>query len=143
MQVIERSALVMHSPAQMFVLVDDVSRYPEFLPWCSGAEVDVISASERIASVDVSRGLLRMKFTTRNTLQRDSQILMELVDGPFRRLEGRWMFDPIGERGSKVSFKVQFEFKNRLTAAMLSAAFETVCGSIVDAFVLRAQKIYP
>jgi ribosome-associated toxin RatA of RatAB toxin-antitoxin module len=67
---------------------------------------------------------------------------MHLVDGPFRDLEGVWRFDPIGERGSRVHFRVEFEFKNRLTAAAFSASFEALCGSIVDAFVLRAQKIY-
>ena len=88
------------------------------------------------------RGILRTQFTTRNTLKRDAQILMHLIDGPFRDLIGEWRFDAIGERGSRVSFHVEFEFKNRLTAAALGGAFEAVCSSIVDAFALRAQKIY-
>jgi ribosome-associated toxin RatA of RatAB toxin-antitoxin module len=67
---------------------------------------------------------------------------MHLVDGPFRNLTGEWHFDAIGERGSRVRFRVEFEFKNRLIAAALSAAFEALCSTIVDAFVLRAQKIY-
>ena len=78
----------------------------------------------------------------RNTLVKDSLILMHLVDGPFRNLTGEWHFDAIGERGSRVRFRVEFEFKNRLIAAALSAAFEALCSTIVDAFVLRAQKIY-
>ncbi len=142
MQVVERSAMVTFTAKQMFDLVNDVGRYPEFLPWCTGARVEDRSDTERVASVKVARGVLRTEFTTRNTLKRDAQILMHLIDGPFRQLVGEWRFDAIGERGSRVSFRVEFEFKNRLTAAALGAAFETVCGSIVDAFALRAQKIY-
>ena len=143
MQVIERSAIVTHAAAQMFALVNDVARYPEFLPWCSGAHVEDESDTQRLASVTVSRGPLRMGFTTRNTLMQDSRILMRFVDGPFRDLTGEWRFDPIGDRGSRVSFRVEFEFKNRLTALALGAAFEALCSSIVDAFVKRAKKMYP
>jgi ribosome-associated toxin RatA of RatAB toxin-antitoxin module len=142
MQVVERSAIVAFTPAQMFALVDDVARYPEFLPWCAGAHIERCSSSERLAAIKVSRGLLRMQFTTRNTVQQDSQILMELVEGPFSHLTGRWNFEAIGERGSNIRFRVEFGFKNRLTAATLSPVFESVCDKIVDAFVARAQDIY-
>ena len=142
MQVVERSAIVTYTPAQMFALVNDVARYPEFLPWCSRAHVEDISSTERIAALTVERGVLHTEFTTRNTLRNDAQILMQLVHGPFRDLKGQWRFDPIGERGSRVQFHVEFEFKNRLTSAAFNAVFESLCGTIVDAFVLRAQKIY-
>jgi ribosome-associated toxin RatA of RatAB toxin-antitoxin module len=141
-QVIERSAIVTYTAAQMFALVNDVARYPEFLPWCSGAHVVEESDLRRLASVSIARGPLRTEFTTRNTLRPDSQILMQFVDGPFRDLTGEWRFDAIGARGSRVSFRVEFEFKNRLTALALGAAFEALCGSIVDAFAERAQTIY-
>ena len=142
MQVVERSAIVTYTPAQMFALVDDVARYPEFLPWCTAARVEDVSATERLAAIKVSRGVLRTEFTTRNTRTTDAQILMRLVDGPFRSLTGEWRFEPIAERGSRVQFRVEFEFKNFLTAAAFNAVFEALCGTIVDAFVLRAQKIY-
>lgn len=142
MQVVERTAIVTFTAARMFDLVNDVARYPEFLPWCTGARVQEVSGAERIASIDVARGVLKTAFTTRNTLEKDARILMHLVDGPFRRLMGEWRFDPIGDRGSRVSFRVEFEFKNRLTAAAFGAAFEALCGSIVDAFVQRAQAMY-
>src|ERR1700692_3714457 len=100
MQVVERSALVTYTAAQMFALVDDVARYPEFLPWCSGARVQEISETERLASVKGGRGLLRTDFTTRNTLEKDARILMQLVDGPFRALTGEWRFESIGDRGA-------------------------------------------
>ena len=142
MQVVERSALVTYTPAQMFALVNDVARYPEFLPWCVAAHVQDVSAGERLATLKVARGVLRTEFTTRNTLTPDAQIHMRLLQGPFRDLSGEWRFEAIGSRGSRVHFKVEFEFKNRLTAAAFNAVFESMCGSIVDAFALRAQKIY-
>ncbi len=142
MKVVERSAIVPHTPAQMFALVNDVARYPEFLPWCAGSRAEVVADDQVIASVKIEWGLLRTEFTTRNTLRPDSQILMSLVDGPFRSLSGQWRFETIADRGSKVSFRLEFAFKNALTAVALSAVFESLCGSIVDAFVLRARKIY-
>jgi ribosome-associated toxin RatA of RatAB toxin-antitoxin module len=142
LQVVERSAIVTFSAAQMYALVNDVGRYPEFLPWCSGAHVEDLSATLRVASVNVARGVLRTNFSTRNTLTPGERILMNLVDGPFKSLIGEWRFDDIADRGSRVQFRVEFEFKNRLTAAAFNAAFESLCGSIVDAFAQRARKVY-
>ena len=143
MQVVERSALVTYTAAQMFALVNDVARYPEFLPWCVGARVEEVSPGERIAALKVARGVLQTEFTTRNTLQQDAQIHMQLMHGPFRDLTGEWRFEPIGTRGSRVHFRIEFEFKNRLSARAFNAVFESLCGTIVDAFVQRARTIYP
>jgi len=142
MQLVERSALVTYTAAQMFALVNDIERYPEFLPWCLEARVEEVSATERIASLKIARGVLRTEFTTRNHLNPDAQIRLQLLHGPFRELTGEWRFEPIGTRGSKVYFRVEFEFKNRLTATAFNAVFEAMCGTIIDAFVLRAQTMY-
>jgi ribosome-associated toxin RatA of RatAB toxin-antitoxin module len=142
LQEVERSALVTFSPAQMFALVNDVASYPQFLPWCAGARVEELSPTERLAALSVAKGPVRMQFTTRNSLQPDTQILMQLEEGPFSRLQGQWNFDAVGERGSRVLFRVEFEFKSRLMSAALSPVFQSVCDSIVDAFVQRAQRIY-
>jgi ribosome-associated toxin RatA of RatAB toxin-antitoxin module len=142
MQLVERSALVTYTAAQMFALVNDIERYPEFLPWCVGARVEDVSATERVAEIKVARGMLQTDFTTRNTLQQDARIHMRLMHGPFRELTGEWRFDAIGTRGSRVHFRVEFEFKNRLTAAAFNSVFEALCGTIVDAFALRARQVY-
>jgi ribosome-associated toxin RatA of RatAB toxin-antitoxin module len=142
MQVVERSALVTFSASQMFDLVNDVARYPEFLPWCVAARVEDLSGTERVAALKIARGVLQTEFTTRNTLVKDARIHMWLMHGPFRDLVGEWRFDAIGTRGSKIHFRVEFEFKNRLTATAFDAVFESMCATIVDAFVLRAQKVY-
>jgi ribosome-associated toxin RatA of RatAB toxin-antitoxin module len=142
LKVVERSAIVGFSAAQMFALVNDVGRYPEFLPWCDAARVEDVSSTIRIATVNIARGLLKTHFTTQNHLAPDTEILMNLLDGPFRSLTGQWRFEAIGERGSRVSFRVEFEFKNTLMAAAFNAIFETLCGTIVAAFVQRASEIY-
>jgi ribosome-associated toxin RatA of RatAB toxin-antitoxin module len=140
--IVERSALVTFSPAQMYALVNDVARYPEFLPWCVSARVEELSATESLAAVKVAKGMVRMEFTTRNSLRPDAEILMQLAEGPFSRLTGRWNFDALGERGSRVLFKMDFEFKSRMMAVAFNPMFQSVCDSIVDAFVLRAQSVY-
>jgi ribosome-associated toxin RatA of RatAB toxin-antitoxin module len=98
--------------------------------------------NERIAALEIVRGGLRMEFTTRNTVSPPDKILMELVEGPFKRLIGRWRFEPLGERGSRVGFHVEFEFKSRLMGLALNPLFESVCDNIVDAFVARAREVY-
>lgn len=142
MKVVERSAIVPYSAAQMYALVNDVARYPEFLPWCDAARVEDVSPTIRVATVNIARGPLKTQFTTRNSLAPDAEILMNLVDGPFRSLIGQWRFDAIGERGSRVSFRVEFDFKNGLMAAAFNAIFEALCGTIVAAFVQRARQIH-
>ena len=141
-KVIERSAIVTHTAGQMFALVDDVARYPQFLPWCRDARIESVSARERLAALQIAKGSLHMEFTTRNTVEPDALITMELVKGPFNRLTGRWSFTSLGERGSRVVFRVEFEFKNRLMRIALDPLFESICDKIVDAFVKRAQDVY-
>jgi ribosome-associated toxin RatA of RatAB toxin-antitoxin module len=142
LKVVERSAIVAFTPAQMFALVDDVPRYPEFLPGCKSARSEQISSTERIASIEIAKGSIKLAFTTRNTVQPDSQVLMELIEGPFSRLTGHWGFSPMGERGARVVFRVEFEFKSRLMGVALNPVFESVCDKIVDAFVKRAHSTY-
>ena len=143
MKVVERSAIVPFTAAQMYALVNDVPSYPQFLPWCKTSRiVEDIGVTERVASMTVERGVLRSEFTTRNRLRPDAEISMSLVEGPFRSLSGQWHFSPIGERGSRVSFRVEFEFRNALTAVAFNSVFESLCGTIVEAFAARARQVY-
>jgi ribosome-associated toxin RatA of RatAB toxin-antitoxin module len=142
LKVVDRSAIVTATPAQMFALVDDVPRYPEFLPGCIAARLESASANERVAALEIVRGGVHLEFTTRNTVSPPGQILMELVRGPFTRLVGRWRFEPIGAQGSRVGFHVEFEFKSRLMGIALNPVFESVCDKIVDSFVVRAREVY-
>jgi len=141
-QVIERSALVGYTNGQMFELVNDVARYPEFLPWCTRACVETVDPNQNIATLNIVRGILRTEFTTRNVAVGNSRLAMRLEKGPFKHLVGEWRFDSIGEHGSRVSLRVEFEFGNSWTGAALSGIFGSLCGTLVDAFVARARALY-
>jgi ribosome-associated toxin RatA of RatAB toxin-antitoxin module len=146
MREIQRSALVPHTPAQMFALVDDFARYPEFLPWVSGAEILEKSESERVGRLQIARSGLHESFTTRNIVAPPSRLEMKLLDGPFRILEGVWAFDALGDadapRGTRIGLSMRFEFKNRMMDMLLAGKFAASCDTLVDAFAKRARALY-
>lgn len=126
----------------MYDLVDDVARYPQFLPWCRAATVVERKPDDVIATLKIHKGALHTRFTTRNRLEPPHAIRLALVDGPFRSLEGEWLFEPIGDKGSRVRLKLRFAFANPLNAWLLEPVFEHTCASLVDAFVRRARSVY-
>ncbi len=138
---VHQSAIVAFSAAQMFALVNDVSRYPEFLPWCEKAECLAQTLDTMRARLTVAKGRLRYVFTTDNRQTPFLQLEMRLVDGPFKRLHGVWRFvdNPLG---SRVSLDLEFEFANRILAAALSPLFKTITGSLVNSFKQRADDLY-
>ncbi len=142
MRTVSRSSLVRYSNDDMFRLVDDVERYPEFLPWCSGATVHSRDDTTVEASIEMSRVGLKQSFRTRNTLVPGQSIQLALVDGPFKRLSGEWRFDALGDAGSKVSLDLSFEFDSRITDRLLGPFFEEICNSMVNAFTKRAEQVY-
>lgn len=126
----------------MFALVDDIARYPEFVPWVTEATVIERRDSEVTARLEMERAGVREKFTTRNILQAPHRIDLQLVDGPFKLLEGQWTFDAIQNRGTKIGLLIRFEFANPVTALLLSRSFEKSCGQLIDAFTQRARAVY-
>ena len=95
MREIKRSALVAQPPSRLFALINDIESYPRFIPWCTHAKVESRSEREIVATIGVQRGPLQSEFTTRNVLEPDRRILMHLVSGPFKMLEGEWLLSPI------------------------------------------------
>ncbi|MEO1204613.1 MAG: type II toxin-antitoxin system RatA family toxin [Pseudomonadota bacterium] len=142
MRSVSRTALVPYTAARMYALVDDVEAYPEFLPWCSGAEVLERSDAHVVARVDMRRAGLTRSFTTRNSLEPGESISLELVGGPFSHLSGDWTFEPLGDAGSKVTLKLEFDFESRALDALLGLFFEDTLNSMVDAFTRRAAQVY-
>jgi ribosome-associated toxin RatA of RatAB toxin-antitoxin module len=142
MRQVERSAIVPYGADAMFDLVADVTRYPEFLPGCTGAVVHGADGDRVVASIALARGPLRTQFRTRNVLDRGRSIDMLLEDGPFRELVGRWSFAPLGPSGSRVELRLRFAFASRATDLLLGPAFESLCNQLVDAFVARARDVY-
>jgi coenzyme Q-binding protein COQ10 len=139
---------VRHSAADMFDLVADVERYPEFVPLCqrlvvrrrvqSGEGVETI-----VAGMTVAYKLIREDFTSRVTLDRPHlQILVEYLDGPFSHLDNRWTFRPLAERVCEVEFFIAYEFKNRMLGLLMGAMFETAFRRFAEAFERRADQVY-
>jgi ribosome-associated toxin RatA of RatAB toxin-antitoxin module len=146
MRHVKRSALVGETPERMFELINDVERYPDFVPWCTRSSVVSRTDGEVVARLDVKRGPLQSHFTTKNRLQPPDRLTMELVDGPFRRLDGLWTITPIrapdgSDLGCRVELAMSFEFANALTGALLEPVFEHTAASLVDAFVGRARSL--
>lgn len=145
MKTIQKSVLLSHSAHEMFALVTDVERYPQFLPWCNQGEVIERGPQDMVAKVGMSIGGVRQSFTTRNTHVDDRQVLMSLVDGPFSLLEGQWTFTPLGD-GSlpacKVEFRLSYGFSSTTLARFVGPVFDKIAGSLVEAFVKRADELY-
>ena len=140
MPVIVRSALVGHSAARMFALVNDVTAYPRRFEWCNGAHVLVQETDRLTARLDLGIAGFSTWFTTENALSPPHQIEMDLRDGPFRRLQGRWQFHVLDECACKVSLKLDFESQNRLFAPALALGMQGLVDRMVDDFVREADK---
>jgi len=139
---ITRTALVSHSAEQMFDLVGDFAKYPEFLPWCSGAKVIKSSESEIIGELQIQKGGVRQSFSTRNYFTRPARIDLSLVSGPFKSLSGYWKFEQLGDHACRITLELEFEFSARVIAIAIGAIFSQIAGSLVDAFCERADQLY-
>ena len=139
---IHRFALVPHSPAQMFGLVRDVHRYPEFLPWVQGAEVHENAETVQVATLDVKVAGLSRRFTTRNALVPNESLAMELERGPFDELSGRWEFRPLGGDGTRVSLDLSFHLPGSMLMLPFQRGFGRVADRMVDDFCRRADLIH-
>ncbi|ASF99292.1 ubiquinone-binding protein [Vibrio anguillarum] len=142
MKQVSRSALVSFSAEQMFNLVNDVARYPEFLPGCSGSRVIESSDLSMVASVDVSKAGISKTFTTSNVLVASEAILMNLVDGPFKVLKGGWYFTALDEQACKVELKLEFEFSSKMVELAFGKIFNELTSNMVNAFTKRAKQVY-
>jgi len=140
MREVKRSALIAESPARMYALINDIDRYPEFVPWCTAARVESRKEGEVVATLTIKRGPLRAEFTTRNLLEPGKRVLMQFVSGPFSVLEGLWSLTPLGDLGCRVELEMRFEFANRVAGALFAPLFEDTAASLVDAFVRRARE---
>jgi ribosome-associated toxin RatA of RatAB toxin-antitoxin module len=140
MREVKRSALVSKPPAELFALINDIESYPQFLPWCTHAQVLSHTPTEIVATLGVRQGGLHGEFTTRNTLEPDRRIQMHLLSGPFRTLEGEWRLTPIEADGCRVELTMRFAFSQRVAALLFEARFAATIGSLVDAFVARARS---
>ena len=139
---------VLHSAPQMFDLVADVERYPEFVPMCR--EIKIRRRTQEpegveiiVADMTVAYKLVREAFSSRVTLDRPNlQILVEYLEGPFSHLENRWTFHAVGERLCDVEFFIDYEFRNRVLGMLMGSMFDIAFRRFAQAFEQRADRIY-
>ena len=141
MKEIARSAIVEHSAAKMYALVDDIEAYPRFLPWCLEAKVDDTGARKR-ATLTAGMAGIRQAFTTENENQPDRAIDMRLLEGPFRHFSAAWRFTALGEQASEVQFELRYQFASRTLGRLLEPLFDQIADTMVDAFTRRADELY-
>jgi ribosome-associated toxin RatA of RatAB toxin-antitoxin module len=125
----------------VYQVVDDIARYPEFVPGCTSAEVLERDSQQVVARLAVRRGPLHTHFTTRNQLDPERSVHMQLVEGPFKVLEGSWHFSPVASHGCRIDFRLRFQFSNPLKSALFEPLFEEAQAELVRAFVARAQSL--
>ncbi len=142
MQRVTKSVLVMHSAEQMFTLVDDVARYPEFLPWCGGTHVLEQRDDGKTARIDIDYHGVRAHFTTDNVNVPAESIMVTLRDGPFRHLHGEWTFRALTPEACKVEFTLAYEFSTHILEGIVGRVFAHIANTFIDAFVKRADKVH-
>jgi len=140
MPIIRRSALVEHSASRMFDLVNDVAAYPARFAWCDQAQLIEQGEDRLVARLDLGLGSFRTWFTTENTLHRPHSIDMQLRDGPFKRLQGRWEFHALDEDACKVTLTLDFEPGSRLLGPALALGFQGLADRMVNDFVRVADR---
>ena len=139
---VQKTVLIHHSASRMFALVDDVKKYPEFLPWCGG--VDLIQQDETItvATLHIAYHGLQQKFTTENHKTYPNLMKIKLRDGPFKHLEGVWRFKELNAQACKIEFELDYAFTNNLLEKMINPVFSRIANTFVDGFVARADAVY-
>jgi coenzyme Q-binding protein COQ10 len=130
-----------YSPEQIFDLVADVERYPEFLPWCVASRINRRDGNVFEADVMIGFKMIREKFTSRVTLSRPADIQVEYTDGPFKYLTNHWKFIP-ADGGCLIDFHIDFEFRSRILQRVLEPLFTEAVHRMVSAFETRAGVIY-
>lgn len=139
---IQRSALLPYPARALYNLVNDVASYPQFLPWCSRAEVLEFGEQRMRASLTVAKGGLTQTFITCNDLHPGQSIVMNLEDGPFSHLHGVWEFKALNEKACKISLDLSFDYAGALVKATLGPLFNQAANTLVDAFCERAKQLY-
>ena len=131
-----------YSPAQLFDLVADVEKYPEFLPWCSACRITKREGDVFYADLMIGYKMMQEKFTSRVTALCPDHIHVEYIDGPMKHLSNHWRFVDNGDGTTTIDFFLEFEFKNLFLQNMMEMFFNKAFKKMVEAFELRAKNVY-
>lgn len=130
-----------YTPEQLFALVADIERYPEFLPWCVGARIRERQPNLIVADLIIGFRVFRERFTSRVALTAPERIDVAYSEGPFRYLDNHWIFEKV-PGGCRIDFFVDFEFKSRLLQRVIELLFHEAVRRMVGAFETRARQLY-
>ena len=139
MKTVRQSVIVARPAEAMFRLVDEAERYPDFLPWCSAAEIHERTGERTRATLEIDYRGLKSRITTDNRNVPPEKIDLALVEGPFERFAGRWRFVPLGAEGCRVEFTLEYAFSSGALESLLAPVFGYVTETLVDHFVKRAE----
>lgn len=142
MTTIHRTALVEYSAKQMYDLVNDIDKYPQFLPMCQAVEVHIHTETEAEATLKIAKGGVKIDFGTHNDMISGKEIKIRLIKGPFKRLLGVWHCIPLNDKACKVTLDLEFEFSSKVMALALGVVFNTLANTMLDAFCKRAKTVY-
>jgi coenzyme Q-binding protein COQ10 len=131
-----------YRPDQLFDLVADIERYPEFLPWCRAARIRKREGDVIIADLVIGWKMIRERFTSRVTLKRPGRIDVSYHEGPFKHLNNHWIFEPLPDGGCLIDFYVDFEFHSRVLQKVIGVLFNEAVRRMVHAFEERARALY-
>ena len=139
---VKKTVIINHSASEMFVLVDDVLKYPEFLPWCGGVDLIHQDDQSTTATLHIAYHGLHQNFTTQNSKTFPSSMTIQLKDGPFKHMDGVWQFIALNDEACKIEFSLNYEFANQFLEKIIAPVFNHIANTFVDGFVVRADKIY-
>lgn len=137
---IHKSAIVLHPAQKMFQLVDSVENYPEFLPWCGSTQIIERDNDKTIASIEINYKGIRQNFTTENTKKHNQEMIIKLIDGPFKSLSGEWMFKKLDKDSCQIELKLEYEFSNIILEKLISPVFNIIANTFIDEFIKEANK---
>ncbi len=139
---VKKTVIINHSAGEMFLLVDDVLKYPEFLPWCGGVDLIHQDDQSTTATLHIAYHGLHQNFTTQNSKTFPSSMTIQLKDGPFKHMDGVWQFTALNDEACKIEFSLNYEFANQFLEKIIAPVFNHIANTFVDGFVVRADKIY-
>ena len=137
---IHKSAIVLHPAQKMFQLVDSVENYPQFLPWCGSTQIIERDNDITIASIEINYKGLRQTFTTENTKKQNQEMIIKLIDGPFKSLSGEWMFKNLDKDSCQIELKLEYEFSNVILEKLISPVFNMIANTFIDEFIKEANR---
>lgn len=131
-----------YTPEQLFDLVAQVERYPEFLPWCVAARIRSREGNTVVADLVIGFKMVRERYTSRVTLERPRRIDVTYLEGPLKHMNNHWVFTPHASGGTEIDFFVDFEFHSKVLQALIGALFHEALRRLVGAFEVRARQLY-